>query len=250
MKKIKVYVATHKIAQFPENSIYVPIEIGAYNKEKFTKVTDNTGENISNKNANYCELTATYWIMKNDKSDIVGLTHYRRYFFKKHTNEMSQVLDRADIEVLLNEYDMIVPNKTYLFRYKNIKEAYCALHEKDDWEICKKIVKAKYPDYVEAFEELEKSRSFYACNMFISSKKIFDDYYNWLFDILFELESKIDISNYDDYNKRIFGFLSERLFNVWVKYQDLKLKEVPVYNVDKKVMGQYLDYKVKKMIFR
>ena len=86
--------------------------------------------------------------------------------------------------------------------------------------------------------------------MFISSKKIFDDYYNWLFDILFELESKIDISNYDDYNKRIFGFLSERLFNVWVKYQDLKLKEVPVYNVDKKVMGQYLDYKVKKMIFR
>ena len=249
MKKIKVYVATHKEAEFPKNSTYVPIEVGAYNKKKFTKVTDFTGDNISNKNANYCELTATYWIMKNDKSDIVGLTHYRRYFFKKHTNQLEQVLDRQDILDLLNEYDMIVPNKTYLFKYKNIKEAYSALHKNDDWDICKSILKEKYPDYLEDFEAIEKSRSFYACNMFISSKKIFDDYYHWLFDILFELERRIDISNYDDYNKRIFGFLSERLFNVWIHHQDLKLKEVPVYNIDKNVIGQYFDYMIKKILF-
>jgi HPr kinase/phosphorylase len=59
--------------------------------------------------------------------------------------------------------------------------------------------------------------------MFISNKKLFNEYYNWLFDILFELESRIDISEYDDYNKRIYGFLSERLFNVWLEYKNLKV---------------------------
>ena len=85
--------------------------------------------------------------------------------------------------------------------------------------------------------------------MFISSKKIFDDYYQWLFDILFELENRIDISSYDDYNKRIFGFMSERLFNVWVHHQNLKLKEVPVYNINKNIVGQDLDYLIKKVMF-
>ena len=249
MKKVKIYIATHKEAEFPNNSIYVPIEVGAYSKKKFTKITDDTGDNISSKNPNYCELTATYWIMKNDKSDIVGLTHYRRYFFKNHTNRLDQVLRRQDIMEYLKDYDMIVPNKTYLLKYKNIKEAYYIIHKSDDWEVCKNILKEKYPDYLEDFEEVEKSRSFYACNMFISSKKIFDDYYHWLFDILFELERRIDISSYDDYNKRIFGFMSERLFNVWVHHQNLKLKEVPVYNINKSIVGQDLDYLIKKLMF-
>lgn len=249
MKKIKIYIATHKKAEFPNNSIYIPIEVGAYNKNKFTKVTDNTGKNISKKNANYCELTASYWIMKNDESDIVGLTHYRRYFFKKHTNQLDLVLSKKDIEDILKDYDIIVPIKTYLFKYKSIKEAYYTLHNKNDWEICKKIVEEKYPEYKESFLFVENQRSFYACNMFITSKEIFDRYHEWLFDILFELEKRIDISTYDNYNKRIFGFLSERLFNIWLNHQMLKIKEVPVYNTDKKVIIQYLDYRLKNLFF-
>ena len=249
MKKIKIFVAAHKEAEFPKNSIYVPIEVGAYNKEKFLKVTDNTGDNISEKNPFFCELTATYWILKNDKSDIVGLTHYRRYFFKKHTNEMSEVLKKNDIEDILKEYDIIVPNKTYLFKYKNIKDAYVNIHKESDFNLCREIIEEKYPEYIDAFDKVSNSRSFYACNMFISNKKIFDEYYNWLFDILFDLEKKVDISNYDNYNKRIFGFLSERLFNVWLEYKGLKIKEMPVYNVHKKVIWQYLDHKFKELIF-
>ena len=249
MKKVKIFVAAHKVTEFPDNPLYVPIEVGAYNKEKFLKVTDNTLDNISEKNPHFCELTATYWILKNDKSDIVGLTHYRRYFFRKHTNKMSEVLKKKEIEAILKDYDIIVPIKTYLLKYKNIKKAYCDIHKEHDFELCREIIQEKYPEYVEAFDKVSNSRSFYACNMFISSKKIFDEYYNWLFDILFELERRIDISNYDDYNKRIYGFLSERLFNVWLCYKDLKIKEMPVYNVHKKMIGQYLDYKLKKMIF-
>ena len=77
--------------------------------------------------------------------------------------------------------------------------------------------------------------------MFISSKKIYDEYYNWLFDILFELEKRTDTSNYDNYNKRLYGFMSERLFNVWLNHhKELKIYRTPVYNIDRRPYNQYL----------
>lgn len=247
MKKVKIFIATHKKAKFPNNPIYIPIQVGAKGKEKFTEVTDDTKDNISQKNPNYCELTATYWIWKNDTSDIVGLTHYRRYFFKKMTNDLNFVLDKQDILHTLEEYDIIVPKKTKILKYKNIREAYKALHHIADFDLCKTIIGEKYPSYLPAFEKMEKQNSFYACNMFITSKKLFDEYHQFLFDILFELEKRIDIQNYDAYNKRIFGFLSERLFNVWLLKKQLKIKEIPVYNIDKNAKAQYLEDTLKKI---
>ncbi len=248
-EKIKIYIAAHKKVDFPKDKIYVPIQVGAHNKEKFTKVTDDIGDNISSKNLNFCELTATYWIWKNDNSDIVGLTHYRRYFFKDNKNTFDHLLDRNTILDYLKKYDLIVPRKNYLLRCKNLRSSYQKFHHIEDWEICKKVIAEKYPNYLDSFEWMEKSRKFYACNMFISSKASFDSYYEWLFDILFEVEKRVDISNYDSYNKRIFGFLSERLFNVWIHHNNKTVKEVPVYNLDKNTKVENIEYHIKKTIF-
>ena len=248
--KVKIYIVAHKNVDFPKNEIYFPLQVGAYNKEKFTEITDDTKKNISQKNSSFCELTAAYWILKNDCSDIVGITHYRRFFFRKPSTKFSDILDKSDILQILNDYDIIVPKKTYLLKYKNIKTAYCSLHKEKDWNLCKKIVEEKYPEYLEAFEKVEKDKSFYACNMFICSKKMFNCYYDWLFDILFDLESKIDIKSYDKYNQRIFGFLSERLFNVWLYKNKLNVKEMPVYNIDKNLFLQELDFFCKKIIVK
>lgn len=249
-KNVSIYVVAHKKAKFPDKEIYKPIQVGK--AEKFTSIRDNTGENISEKNPNYCELTAAYWIWKNDnKSDIVGLTHYRRYFFNRIlTNNLKNVLSKEKVEKYLEKYDIIIPKKTRCLKY-TVKKAYAKLHEIKDFEECRNILKEKYPDYVDEFDEVANHKNIYSCNIFISNKKLFNEYYKWLFDILFELEKRTDVSNYSDYNKRIYGFLSERLFNVWLKkHKELKIKEVPVYNTDQNMIKQITLNAILKVLVR
>ena len=240
MKEVKIYIATHKKTQLPEKECYVPIQVGCEGKENLGYICDNTGDNISIKNSSFCELTATYWILKNDKSDIVGLTHYRRYFFKNiFSNSLNKILSKEDILKILDKNDIIVPKK---MKFPiTVKEQYERNHNLSDLLKCKEIIEEKYPDYVSAFEKVLNQKKMYTYNMFISSKEIYNNYYNWLFDILFEVEKVTDISEYTDYNKRLYGFLSERLFNVWIeKNRDkLKIKEVPVYNTEESITKQF-----------
>ncbi|MEL5653697.1 DUF4422 domain-containing protein, partial [Serratia nevei] len=71
-------------------------------------------------------------------------------------------------------------------------------------------------------------------NMFISRKEIIDEYCEWLFGILFSLKDKIPYETYDTYQRRVFGFMSERLFNVWIRANAhrLKVKEMAVANIE------------------
>lgn len=242
MKKINIYVATHKKAKFPKDKCYIPIRVGAsLNEDDFGYLRDDSGKNISKKNKAFCELTATYWIMHNDTSDIVGLVHYRRYFYKKRGNiSFDNILTKDDINDIMKNYDVILPNKTFIIKH-NIKNSWNATHIAKDYDLVREIIKEKTPEYLETFDKFSKGKTLYICNMLISSKKIFDKYYNWLFEILFELEKRVDLSTYDDYNKRLFGFMAERLLNVWIlKHKELRIKKLPVYNVDKKPHSQYL----------
>ena len=93
-------------------------------------------------------------------------------------------------------------------------------------------MKRKYPEYAVCFENLEKRKSGYAYNMFIASKTIIDSYCEWLFDVLFELDRIVDLSQYNDYNQRMWGFLSERLFNVWIMKNNIDVHEEPVLFFD------------------
>lgn len=52
--------------------------------------------------------------------------------------------------------------------------------------------------------------------MFILKRHLFDAYMQWLFNILFELEKQTDISAYSNYQQRLYGFISERWFDVWL----------------------------------
>ena len=83
MKDIKVIVAAHKKYQMPKDTMYIPVQVGAEGKNIIEEYKqDSEGENISNKNPYYCELTGLYWAWKNLEADYIGLVHYRRYFTK------------------------------------------------------------------------------------------------------------------------------------------------------------------------
>lgn len=81
--KIIIYQITHKYCyKLPYQEGYIPMYVGATGNKNVPAgyMRDDVGDNISEKNNSYCELSGLYWIWKNCEADIVGLVHYRRYF--------------------------------------------------------------------------------------------------------------------------------------------------------------------------
>lgn len=235
MKFCEIYVVSHKPFKVPSNPIYTPIQVGYNEKNLFDNgVRDNIGINIANKNANYCELTALYWIWKN-VADVenVGLCHYRRYFVRslKFKNEKN-FLNARSIQKILEDYEIIVPKKMNII--KNVKSFYYVYGQgrKKDIDRMENIIKEKYPEYVPALEKVLAGHSAFYCNMMITSKTLYDAYCEWLFDILFCLEKVTDLSGYTREEARIYGYLSEILLNVWAEKNKLKIKYVPVVNTE------------------
>lgn len=235
---IKILVATHKPYWMPSDSVYMPLHVGREGKTDIGFIGDNTGDNISNKNAHFCELTGLYWAWKNLHCEYIGLCHYRRYFSTGKGAKKERIMSRFDYERLLSMYDVIVPAKRNYY-IETVRSQYEHAHNKRDLDEVQQIVHEKYPMYDRAFETVMKRKRLHILNMFAMKKELFNQYCEWLFDILFTLEKRIDISDYTTYEARVFGFLSERLFNVWLEYHStLTVKEVPVVFLEKQNWGK------------
>ncbi len=238
---IQIYVAGHKASQKIPGDTFIPIHVGKRGaNNSFCLCGDDAGDHISHKNDTFCELTALYWIWKNTSGqDYVGLFHYRRHLnlsnIEFSENEWGVVeynnidedyyinnglTDNGVVETL-TDYDLILPKKwdvsnagstSMRDHYKNGSE-----HFIDDYDNALKILKKKYPDYAPYIVSVNESRSGYFTNMFIMKREYFDKYCDWLFDILFELEKCTDISSYSVQERRIYGYISEWLFNVFVE---------------------------------
>ena len=252
-KNIKILIAYHKKSEIIKSDILTPIHVGreiAKNNPDYQWLIknmegDNTGDNISAKNPNYCELTAQYWAWKNCKCDFVGFSHYRRLF--DISNEYSNEEYAEDINFnksacnvlnnILEDYDIILPpvyNVHPAGLHKNIMtnyDFYKRDHNINDLDSIIEILKEDYPNYVEsAMEYLYSTKSVFF-NMFIMRWNIFDDYCKWLFDILYKLEKRITISE-NTYQKRVFGFLSERLLNIFVLNLIKNNPQIKIYNCE------------------
>lgn len=245
MSKIKIFIIGHKaypVASLPE---FYPIQVGAAISKNHIHdwLRDDTGDNISEKNRSFCELTAHYYCWKNQSADYYGFYHYRRYlsFAEKQSkapyiirkSPTKKLLDKLgynqDIGKFAEKYDIIVPRSEELFErvydhYKN------SPHQRiSDLDLVLKILLEKYPDYKDACEGFMSSTRFYFCNMFIMKKDLFTDYCQWLFDILFEFEKRSDKAGYTQQEMRVEGFLAERLFGIYltkIKAEGKKIREV------------------------
>lgn len=231
---VKVVVATHKKYWMPSDKLYVPVRVGAEGKEEnFGFIPDNTGENISSKNANYCELTGLYWAWKNLSCEYLGLAHYRRHFtLMKGTGDRRDALTLDQVRGLLTEADVLLPTKRNYWIETNYQQ-YVHAHHAEDLDETRRIIEEKYPKYIEAYDNSMKKTTGHRFNMFIMKKELADQYCEWLFSILFELEKRLDISDYSQNDQRVFGFVSERLLDVWLETNKIPYRDIPYIFLEK-----------------
>lgn len=227
-----IYIATHKKFNVPNLNGYCALQVGAEGKEKYGYLRDNIGNHISGKNANYCELTGLYWIWKNIDDSYKGLVHYRRYFGRN--NLSNKISDICSYEYLLNclkSVDIVLPYVEYF--KQNAKEEillHCCTEE--IFDKLRQIIETKYPDYIETYDRYFNENKASLFNMLFCKREIFDAYCEWLFSILFVLEKQVDLAKLNTYQQRLYGFLSERLLNVWVIKNKLVVKHLPVIHME------------------
>lgn len=220
-KKMKIYVASSALDK-PLQSDYklikdeVLLQVGAALTDKRIMpgvVTDFVGQNISDRNKQYCELTGLYWIWKNAQEDYVGLVHYRRHFLLPH-----DWLQR----MITNNIDVILPVPLYVL--PNIAENYMERHIASDWKFLMDYFKTELPDEYEDVERIFSGNLYSPCNMIIANKVVLDKMCSWLFPIVnavAEHGGKRD----DAYMNRYPGFISERLITYFFE------KHINEYNL-------------------
>lgn len=221
-----VYIAVHKDVPLPQEKGYVPLQVGADIHPRLLYLGDNTGTHISTKNPHYCELTGLFWVWQNTRESYKGLVHYRRYFTCRRA-----VLSEEQIRCYLALYDIILPRPEPL--RERAWQEFClhSGHEKD-LVLTRKAVEQVSPEMLPAFDKVMAGRSLHLYNMLIASATVFDAYCRWLFAVLTQVEQGVDMTGYTPYQKRLYGFLGERLLNVWVAHHDLRVCALPVKNTE------------------
>ena len=249
--KINILISCHKKFNTLDNKYVSPIQVGCALKDfRFAgMIFDDDGENISEKNKRYCELTAQYWAWKNLQSDYYGFFHYRRYlsFSKKKVwafpfcnptvksvSEQSIKrlnLTEENIEKFVSEFDLVLPKRNFCFhnrfQYKVSKG-----HRVRDLDFCLSVIKKDYPEIYPYAKKYMRSPMAYLCNTFVMKKQLFNEYCEFLFDVLSKHESKYDCKDYDTYAYRVSGFLAERLFGIYATYL-IKAKKIKYKRVQR-----------------
>lgn len=255
---IKILISCHKDAKCIRSEVFEPIQVGTSLKGHARipdMLYDNAGDNISDKNPEYCELTAQYWAWKNLDADYYGFCHYRRYFsfadqqYKEdgYGNIIEQYLDERTIEqYALNDVavqrcvqdaDIIVTPRQDI-RKMPVKgntptEHYKAaqmLHYRD-FETMLEIIDDLFPDYSETAHTFVEGSTACFCNMYMMRREYFHRYCAWMFAILDEFCKRTDMSHYSTEARRTPGHLSERLLNIWLMHEEhenpnLRVKEL------------------------
>ncbi len=230
--KIVMIVATHKEYRMADDPMYLAVQAGRALHAPLPYVGDDSGDNISGKNPHYCELTCLYWAWKNLDADAVGLCHYRRYFAgKPFGDKWSRLLTGAQAEKLLRKAPLVLPNKRNYWIETGYSQ-YAHAHHEEDLTVTRVILEEKWPEYVPAFDRTLSRTTGHRFNMFLMKRDLLDRYCSWLFQVLAELENRLDISAYSDYDRRVFGFVAERLLDVWVETEKVPYCECPVVHME------------------
>lgn len=246
--KIFVTHTSNKNDETIDNPLYIDVVAGAVNQRKTMPegfVGDNTGDNISEKNKYYCELSTQYWAWKNVEADYYGFCHYRRYMTlskKDYSNygESSRrgqinasVLSPTTVEMFdldnwermkkfVEQYDIVLPVEQDLSKLptcQGIKKdvyGHFAGHDRmfmhaPDLDLLMDLIDRLYPEYTDSAHKFMRQSSFWGFNCFVMKKELFNELCDFEFTILEEMEKHIDNTYYNRQQSRIYGFMAEIL---------------------------------------
>ena len=185
-------------------------------------IYDDAGENISERNRQFSELTGLYWLWKHADDDVIGLEHYRRRFLLPNGWQRLFAQGKADV---------ILPVPLYVA--PSLKENYLFRHDHRPWEAMMRRMK-EIPDLYDAAEEFFSTTGCYSpCNMMIVRKSVLDDLCSWMFPIILGAADEVGVLE-DTYQNRYGGFLSERMITFFFWYYRDKYK---VLYADKSFLG-------------
>lgn len=194
-----------------------PIQVGAaLTAERVAALADDTGDNISEKNVNYCELTALYWIWKNRLyasgcPAYSGLYHYRR--FLNITEGDLEQMQREDV-------DAVLPFPTV--HEPDISEHHARYIREADWEAMRQALEELQPEYAKKMPEVLKQPYLYNYNILIAKKEVLREYCEWLFPILQRTEELSSPRGWERADRYI-GYMGENLLTLYFLTQE-KLK--------------------------
>lgn len=229
-KNISGYIIAHKPVEYGiwDDEIYTPLQVGNM-EETFCPLRDNTGQdNIAQWNNFFAEGTGTYWIWKNHpETDYILHCQYRRRL-DVHNVDVNEIFDKGREIVCARPLNLAMP----------LWKQYCRCHSKMDMDIVKSIFYDTLPEWKSDFKRvIERGSIMCYSNGFIMKSEEYEEYCRWLFSILFEYMDRRNFSTPDSveeitkkdilegtrkgtrgwrYQCQIGGFLSERLFTLWL----------------------------------
>lgn len=202
-----------------------PIQAGAdCCSVRIADIADNTGQNISERNGNYCELTVLYWIWKNklevggtadgETRQYYGLCQYRRVFDFTE-DDLLRLVDN-DVDVVLPYPLMYEPN-IHAHHERYIKEA--------DFAALRQAIGELQPRYEAVFEKVLTNQYLYNYNVILAKKAVLRDYCEWLFPIL-ERTEELSIPKGSERSDRYIGYMGETLETLYFMMNNDRLNIV------------------------
>ena len=214
------YVITHRDFPINQDDFYKALCVGGFRKEGWLSAAD--GANIEQYNEQLNETTGLYWIWKNTKDKMVGLSHYRRYF-----ND-GERLNKDKAEQILKTNDIILaPIQLGWSIARNIQMASGETLGRSVGAMFREAIAEKQPNYVEAFDRVMDGNFMYYCGMFVTNRKVLNAYCKWLFSFLLDAADRIDVSECSTRQQRIAGYFAEVMPTVWLREQKYMICEQP-----------------------
>ena len=146
-------------------------------------------------------------------------------------------MDTKRMRDLIEANDAIVNKANYVRRFGSAKTLYdlwVSWHnmEKSSLDLLLPLIKELRPEYLQSAQDYFSGAYHRGHNCFIFRRELFFQYCEFVFDILFALEKKLDKSGYKETFPRTPGFLAEIMYGIFVhhlqKQEKYRIKELPL----------------------